>query len=573
MQLAWLRATLMTDYDFIVIGSGSAGGVLAARLSESGKYKVLCLEAGKATERYLWSRPPGGTAFMIQNPQVNWCRYSTPNESTAFRPIYVPGGKLVGGSSAMNGMIFNRGQRMDYDRWAQAGCRGWSYADVLPYFKKLECTEIGSDEYRGRSGPVKVTVAEKTSPFFDLFIQSAQSIGYPVNADYTGATQYGVAMAQQTIFRGIRQSTATQYLAPARRRANLKIQTGAEATALVFEGERCVGVKYLCDGESREARASREVIVSAGAIGSPKLLELSGIGNAKLLAPFGIRVVKDLPGVGENLRDHFGPTLKWTFKDRGISLGGRGRGRRLLFEILRYALFRTGFISQGIATLRVFTRSTEAVEQADIGLLINPFLLEIVNQKRRMSDVQGFFIYAQVQRPETCGSVHIRSADPLVAPAINYNFLATDNDRRVAVAAVRRAREIAAASPISQYIAEETSPGPQVRTDEEIIDFIRQNGTTTFHPVGTCKMGHDALAVVDDQLRVHGVPGLRIADASVMPMIISGNTSVPCMMIGEKCAADILREHDAAGSQVRAAGAVRESGGFGTGLRSSAPAV
>ena len=535
----------MSQYDFIVIGSGSAGGVLAARLSESGKYKVLCLEAGSASERYIWSRPPGGTAFTIVNPKVNWCRQSTPNESTANRSIYVPGGKLLGGSSAINGMIFNRGQRLDYDRWVQLGCHGWSYQDVLPIFKRLESTQIGSDRYRGRSGPIKVTVAEKTSPFFDLFIASARQVGYPLNPDYSGDTQYGVAMAQQTIYRGFRQSTATQYLAPARNRPNLVISAGAEATSLIMEGKRCVGVRYRRAGQTQEARASREVILCAGAIGSPKLLELSGIGNPAVLAKFGIPVVHALTGVGENLRDHFGPTMKWAFKERGISLAGRGRGLRLLAEIVRYGLLRKGFISQGVATLRVFTRSSEEVEQADIGLLINPFLIEIVNQKRRMSNRHGFFVYAQVQRPESCGSVHIQTKDPFADPTINYNFLATQKDRTIAVAAVRKAREIAAASPIAPLISEEIEPGPQVRTDEQIIDYIRNNGSTTFHPVGTCKMGTDALAVVDPQLRVHGIKCLRVADASIMPIIISGNTSVPCMMIGEKCADMVLAHHDA----------------------------
>jgi choline dehydrogenase len=531
-----------TTYDFIVVGSGSSGGVIAARLSENGKYTVLCLEAGTKGANYIWTRPPGGTALTIVNPKVNWCLYSEPNASHGNRPIYVPRGKMLGGTSSINGMIFNRGQKMDYNLWSEMGCRGWSYDEVLPYFKKLESTTIGTDDYRGRNGPIKVTEAAKTTPFFDLFIKSAQKLGYPLNPDYTGDTQYGVAMAQQTIYRGLRQSTATQYLAPATGRPNLTILTGAEASSLVLEGKRCVGIRFKRNGTIVEARATHEVILSAGTVGSPKLLELSGIGNPDILRQHGIRVVKALPGVGENLRDHYGPTLKWTFKKAGFSLHDRGRGWKLMFEVARYALFRTGFISQGVATLRVFTRSHEKVEQADIGLLINPFLLEIKNQKRRMSPIDGFFVYAQVQRPESTGSIHIQSPDPFAPPAINYSFLATEKDRRTAVAAVRRAREIAAMPPLADVIAEEIAPGPQVQSDEDILAFVRNTGATTFHIVGTCKMGHDAMAVVDDQLRVHGIDGLRVADASIMPMIISGNTSIPCMMIGEKCADLILAD-------------------------------
>lgn len=532
----------MAEYDFIVIGSGSSGGVLASRLSESGRFRVLCLEAG--VDGCLWTHPPGGTALMFENPKVNWCRHSTPNESTANRPLYVPSGKLVGGTSALNGMIFNRGQRMDYDHWAEMGCAGWSYAALLPYFKKLESTDIGSERYRGRSGPMKVTVAEKISPFYDLFIRSAQAVGYPLNPDYTAQTQYGVAMAQQTIYRGIRQSVANTYLAAARKRPNLTLRAGADATALIMEGRRCVGVRFRCDRAMHEARASREVIVSAGAIGSPKLLELSGIGNPEVLDACAIPLVHALPGVGENLRDHYGPTLKWTFNRRGISLAGRGRGIRLVLEAARYALLRSGFISEGMATMRVFTRSSEQVEQADIALLVNPFFVEIVNRKRRMSNQHGFFIYAQVQRPESRGSIHITSRDPFADPAISYSFLTTENDRRIAIAAVRRAREIVAAPPIRDVIAQEIAPGLQVQDDEEIIQYIRSTGATTFHLVGTCKMGHDAAAVVDDQLRVHGLQGLRVADASIMPMIVSGNTSIPCMMLAEKCADMLLSEHD-----------------------------
>lgn len=535
-----------STFDFIVVGSGSAGGIVAARLSENGKFSVACLEAGTRGADYIWTRAPAASGLMIENPQVNWCQYAQPNPDLAGRRVYVARGKILGGSSAINGMVFNRGQAPDYDAWERMGCTGWSYKDVLPWFKKLESTDIGSDEYRGRTGPMKVTMAPKTSPFFDLFIQAAQTVGLPLNPDYSAQTQYGVSMAQINVWKGMRQSTATQYLKPARKRRNLSIITGAHVTSLILEGKRCVGVRYTRNGATEELRATREVILSAGTIGTPQLLELSGIGNPELLARHGISVVHALPGVGENLRDHYGPSLQWRFNRQGFSLSDRGRGWRLVREVLSYVFLRKGFISHGLATMRVFTRSHEGVEQSDIALMGNPYMVEVRGKKRLMSPVNGFFIFAQVQRPESSGSTHIQSADPFADPQINYNFLATEKDRRTAVMAVRRAREIVAAAPLAAVIDEELQPGHKVQTDEEIIEFTRRSGGTTYHPVGTCKMGQDPMAVVDPRLRVHGISGLRIADCSIMPMIISGNTSIPAMMIGERCADMVLS--DAAGA-------------------------
>lgn len=540
-------------YDYIVIGSGSAGGVVASRLTENGKYTVLCLEAGTKGPGYIWSRSPLGGAFMIENPKVNWCDYSQPNESHGNRPIYVAHGKMLGGSSSINATICNRGQRADYETWAQMGCRGWSYEEVLPYFKKLESSEIGSDDYRGRTGPIKITMTAKLSPFFDLFIQSAQSAGLPHNTDYCGETQTGVAMAQQAVFRGRRQSTATQYLVPARKRPNMTIISGAEATSLLLEAKTCVGVRYRRNGTMHEVRATREVILSCGAVNSPKLLELSGIGDPELLRKHGIRIVHELPGVGENLRDHYGPTLKWTLKKPGVSLANQGRGWRFARELCRYILFGTGFMSQGLGSMRVFARSHPGVEEADIQMIGTPFIVDLKNGKRSMSPVNGFVIYAQVQRPESTGNVHIQSADPFIPPAINYTFLATENDRRIAIASVRQAREIVQTPPLGEVIAEELMPGGQVQSDDEIIDFIRKTGTTTFHFAGTCKMGQDAMAVVDHRLRVHGIRGLRVADACIMPMIVSGNTSIPCIMIGEKCADMVLADAESFSSTGSAA--------------------
>ena len=528
------------SYDYIVVGAGSAGAVLANRLSASGEFRVLCLEAGTEGSGYFWSRVPAGVAKMIDNPAVNWCYNSEPDEGSGQRKIEVPRGKMLGGSSSINGMVFVRGQAQDYDHWAQLGNRGWSYQDVLPLFKQMESYEGGSDEFRGREGPLKVTDSGKLSPFFDKMIAAAAKIGIKYNPDYNGADQEGIAMTQATINKGRRQSTAYCYLDPARSRPNLKIQTGAMGESLILEGKTCVGIRYSVNGEAREARATREVVISSGSINSPKLLELSGIGQPELLRERGIEPLHELPGVGENLRDHYSPRMKYSITEKDATFNERGNGLRLVGEAMKYVLGGKSFLALSAVPLRMYFRTREGLETPDATISVMPFLTERVNRVRRLAKECGITMNVNVLRSESIGSIHIKSADPAKPPAIRFNFLSAEMDRTGILHAMRKGRELMAASPIAEIVGEEIAPGAAYQTDEELLEWVRNNAETTYHPIGTCKMGSDTMAVVDDQLRVHGIKGLRVADASIMPTLTSGNTNAPSIMIGEKCAAMIL---------------------------------
>jgi choline dehydrogenase len=528
----------MQAYDYIVVGAGSAGAAVANRLSVDPRNKVLLLEAGRAS--HPWSPIPIGMARLIANPAANWLYSSEPEPSTNGRRLPVPRGKLLGGSSSINGMVFVRGQAQDFDTRAQLGNRGWSYTEVLPFFKRMESyAGEGDDALRGRAGPLRVTNPEPRDPLFATIIRAAAEVGIRHNPDYNGANQEGIAMSRATIAGGRRMSTARCYLDPVRNRRNLQIETQALTEGLVLDGKRCGGVRYSVAGEVREARAGRAVVVSAGAFNSPQLLELSGIGQAERLRQLGIEVRHELPGVGENLRDHYVPRTRWLVGKKGITFNDRGRGLGLAHQVLRYVLFRKGMLAMTGAPIRAFVCSREGLEAPDLMLGWIPMLTEPGRRGPRISRQSGLTLYAHAMRPESNGHVHITAADPRRPPAINFNFLSSSPDAELTVRAVRIARAIMTAPAMTPFQVSEIGPGVDRTTDDEILDWVKKAAETTYHPVGTCKMGSDPMAVVDAQLRVHGIAGLRVADASIMPTLTSGNTNAPSIMIGEK-AADMM---------------------------------
>ncbi len=529
-------------YDFIVVGAGSSGATLAARLTESGQYRVLLLEAGTEGSDFFWSRIPVGVSKMIDDPRVNWCFSSEPDEGSGGRRIEVPRGRMLGGSSSINGMVYIRGQRQDYDHWAQLGNRGWSWEDVLPVFRKMENYDGGSEALRGRNGPLRITDTPRHQvPLLEKMIEAAGRIGLPFNPDLNGESQEGIGMSQVTIAKGRRQSTAFCYLDPARGRPNLIIEQGALAQGLILEGKRCVGVCYAVNGQAREARAAREVILSAGSIMSPKLLELSGIGQPELLESLGITPVHALRGVGENLRDHYSPRVKFEITAPNMTFNDNARGWRLAREAVKYALKGEGFLARTAVPIRMYFRTRPGLEAPDATISVLPFLYEMVNRERRISRQRGITMNVNVLRSESTGSIHVTSRDPAVQPAIRFNFLSTQHDRDGLLAAIRKGRELMATSPLKEVTGKEIAPGAHLQSDAEILEWVRNNAETTYHPVGTCKMGQDVMAVVDNELRVHGIAGLRVADASIMPTLTSGNTNAPCIMIGEKCAMMVLQ--------------------------------
>jgi choline dehydrogenase len=526
------------SYDFIVVGAGSAGCVLASRLSESGRHRVLLLEAGP--RYHPLERIPISYSKFIDNPAVNWCFMSTPEESTAGRPIPVPRGRLLGGSGAINGMVFVRGQALDYDTWAQMGNRGWSYDDVLPIFKRLECFDGGEVAFRGRDGPLRLTEAYDRSALYDAWFAAGEEMGLKRNLDYNGASQEGICRTQTTIHGGWRMSTSRCYLEPARRRANLDIQCDAHVESLLLDGKHCKGLRYRVANESREAHARCEIVLCTGSINSPQILELSGIGRPEVIRTQGIQVRHVLDGVGENLRDHYVPRLRWNITQRGVTFNDRARGLGLAWQILRYAFTRRGFLALPSSPILAFLRTRPELEAPDVQLHFIPFAIEHI-KKRKLARDPGMTIAMCQLRPESKGSIHINVPNPMAAPEIRFNFLSTAIDRETLVAGVRETRCIVETKAMDAFRGTEVNPGSDVRSDEEILDYIRTTAQTAYHPVGTCKMGTDEMAVVDPELKVRGMQGLRVADGSIMPTLMSGNTNGPIIMIGEK-ASDMILE-------------------------------
>jgi choline dehydrogenase len=514
--------------DYVIVGGGTAGCVLANRLSADGRHRVLLLEAGPR-DRYLWIHIPIGYGKTMFHPVYNWRFETDPEPNMKGRRVYWPRGRGLGGSSSINGLIHIVGQPEDYDGWAALGNRGWGWNEVLPYFARSELASSA--------------IGEKHE-LMEAIIRAGRELGIPATDDFNGGRQEGVGYYRLFTRNGWRSSSATAYLKPARRRPNLEVQCEAHATRILFDGSRAAGVRYRQGGAEREVRAAREVVLAAGALQSPQLLQLSGVGPGELLQKFGLPVVTDLPGVGENLQDHLQLRLMYKCTKPITTNDDLASWWRSLGIGLKWVLWRKGPLAIGINQGGLFTRALPESKTPDVQFHFATLSADLAGAEPH--PWSGFTMSVCQLRPESRGRVRIRSADPFEAPSLQANYLDAEADRRCALAGMRLARALAATAALRPYIAEEYRPGAAAQNDDDLLDFARSYGATIFHPSGTCKMGGDPMAVVDDRLRVYGIAGLRVADCSIMPRLISGNTAAPVVMIAEKASDLILA--DAAGA-------------------------
>ena len=531
-------------YDYVIIGAGTAGCVLANRLSADPSKRVLLVEAG-GDDDYFWIHVPVGYLYTIANPRTDWCFKTAPQKGLNGRSIGYARGKVIGGCSSINAMIYMRGQRSDYDHWASLGNQGWGWDDVLPVFKKSEDYVHGADEFHGAGGELRVEERRVSWEILDAWREAAEECGIPRIAEFNRGDNFGNAYFQMNQRKGVRWSATRAFLRPVEHRANLHIQLNAHTLALRFDRStgrpRATGVALrLSDGTPREIAATREVVLAAGAIGSPQILQLSGVGSPERLSRHGVPVVHALPGVGENLQDHLQIRIQYkvsnvtTLNERANSLVGKA------LMGAEYFLFKTGPLTMPPSQLGAFARSDPAQPSANIEWHVQPLSLDKFGEP--LHPFRAITPSVCNLRPSSRGSVHIAGPDPMAAPVIDPNYLSTEEDRQVASGSIRFTRRIMAAKALQRFRPEEYRPGPGVQSEDELIAAAGELGTTIFHPVGTCKMGRDAAAVVDDRLRVHGIDALRVIDASVMPTITSGNTNAPTVMIAEKGSAFIIEE-------------------------------
>jgi len=525
-----------TEYDYIVIGAGSAGCAVAGRLGEAG-FSVLLLEAG-GKDRNPFIHIPLGYSLLYANPKVNWCYESAPEPHLNNRRLFQPRGKVLGGTGAINGMIYMRGQPEDFDSWAAQGCTGWGWDDVLPFFKSCEDQERGADAFHGIGGPVSVSDIRTEHELGEAFHAASEALGVPRNNDFNGAQQEGTGYVQTTTRNGMRWSTAAGYLRGAARK-NIDLRLNAMVDRIALDGKQATGVHWTDRSGRHHAKARREIILSGGAFNSPQLLQISGIGPGSLLKAHGVEVRHELNGVGENLQDHFGigaeyrSTVKSTVNDlyNNKIKGG--------FQLLRHLVFRTGPFADNGNYSNTFICSGPEIDRPD---MMVTFMAWCTNEQLKPHPFSGFTILAEHMRPNSRGHVRINDASPSVQPEIQFNFFADEADQRAAIAGLKFGRKIAATSPMSDCVDHELSPGKDVQSDEGMLAYCRANGLSLLHCVGTCKMGVDSDAVVDPRLRVHGISGLRVADASIMPRIVTGNTNAASIMIGEKAASMIIED-------------------------------